>query len=139
MRFYTTDFRSITCHIPNTFDTNDITRAADAINELGCLAYPLILEQTGVESFDVTDNAFYYYAVERAIELGGSHEMVNSMIAEDARYARASQSTKATLTPSQTTSIAIRQSQNAPTLTIADIAANNRNRLRAIMFQSVAA
>jgi hypothetical protein len=64
----------------NTYNKNFLQVAAIAINELGCLAYPIVIKQAAHNRYTIVGNDFYYHAVIRAVQLGGKFDEVPTIL-----------------------------------------------------------
>jgi predicted nucleic acid-binding OB-fold protein len=83
--YYLVDIKSITSKVPRSeFKVDDIEALAQSILTAGGLLSPLLLKQTGVDSYEVLAGDHEYYAAVRAKEINPrSAEMVNSFIVPD--------------------------------------------------------
>jgi hypothetical protein len=98
MKFQNIELANITA-TTNNYNDNDLQAAAIAINELGCLAYPIVVQQVSYTEYSIIGNDFYYHAVVRAIQLGGKFEEVPTMCNELQELIPASRRTTTIVTP----------------------------------------
>jgi hypothetical protein len=82
MRFYLVDVKEITSDIPRSnFDEAELETIAELIIESGGLIKPLVLKQSGAESYKVVEGNLEYYAAVRAKEKNPRQcEMVNAFV-----------------------------------------------------------
>lgn len=80
--YYLVDVKSIASNQPRSrFDENDLDKLAKSILESEILLKPLVLGQTGPESYEVIDGHFEYYGAVRAKEINPrSGEMVSAFV-----------------------------------------------------------
>ncbi|KAI9131258.1 ParB N-terminal domain-containing protein [Acaryochloris sp. CCMEE 5410] len=80
--YYLVDVKSITSNQPrSSFDEDDLDKLAKSILESEILLKPLVLDQTGPESYEVLDGHFEYYGAVRAKEINPrSGEMVSAFV-----------------------------------------------------------
>lgn len=80
--FYLVDVKSITAKSPRSdFKVNEIESLAQSILETEGLISPLLLKQTGIESYEVLTGEREFYAAVRAKELNPrAAEMVNAFV-----------------------------------------------------------
>lgn len=81
-KYYKVDVVSITSKVPRSeFDVEELDQLAKSILASGGLLSPLLLRQTGIESYEVIAGDLEYYAAARAKELSPREgEMVNAFI-----------------------------------------------------------
>lgn len=81
-RFYQVDVKEVSSDVPKTrFSADEIEEKAVRILESGGLLRPVVLEQTGIQSYKVIDGHLEYYAAARARELNPRQgEMVNAFV-----------------------------------------------------------
>lgn len=77
--------RKISSHIPRSnFSETDIEKAAQLILAVEGLINPIILKRTSLESFEVVDGHFEYYAAAKAREINlAKGEMINAFILDE--------------------------------------------------------
>jgi hypothetical protein len=82
MKFYTVDVKNITCDVPaSNFDDEALNKLTNTIIESSGLIKPLILKNTGLETYTVVNGHFEYYAVVKAREKNPRQfEMVNAFV-----------------------------------------------------------
>ena len=80
--YYLVDVKSITSKAPRSaFKVDEIDALAQSILAAGGLLSPLLLKQTGMESYEVLTGDLEYYAAARAKELNPrAAEMVNAFV-----------------------------------------------------------
>ncbi|KPQ32788.1 MAG: ParB-like nuclease domain [Phormidesmis priestleyi Ana] len=80
--YYLVDVKSITTKAPrSSFKVDEIDALAQSILSSGGLLSPLLLKQTGIESYEVLAGDLEYYAAARAKELNPrAAEMVNAFV-----------------------------------------------------------
>lgn len=80
--YYLVDVKSITSKTPRSaFKVDEIDKLAQSILSAGGLLSPLLLKQTGMESYEVLIGDLEYYAAARAKELDPrAAEMVNAFV-----------------------------------------------------------
>jgi polyhydroxyalkanoate synthesis regulator phasin len=80
--YYLVDVKSITTKAPRSaFKVDEIDTLAQSILSSGGLLSPLLLKQTGIESYEVLAGDLEYYAAARAKELNPrAAEMVNAFV-----------------------------------------------------------
>lgn len=63
MRLFTSlvPISQITCDVSGSFDSNKLHKAAQLILDLECIIKPLVVRQTGLESYHLVDGVFEYY------------------------------------------------------------------------------
>lgn len=83
--YYLVDVKSITSKVPRSeFKVDELETLAQSILAAGGLLSPLLLKQTGVDSYEVLTGDLEYYAAVRAKEINPrSAEMVNAFIVPD--------------------------------------------------------
>lgn len=80
--YYLVDVKSISSNKPrSSFDEKDLEKLAKSILDSEILLKPLVLDQTGPESYEVFDGHFEYYGAVRAREINPrSGEMVSAFV-----------------------------------------------------------
>lgn len=89
--YYMVDVKSITSKIPRSkFNVNELDNLAKSIVSAGGLLSPLLLKQTGAETYEVVAGDFEYYASVRAKDLfPRKAEMVNAFVLSEEMTAEA--------------------------------------------------
>ena len=84
-KYYTVDIEDITSKLPRSvFKVEELEQIAQSIIAAGGLLSPLLLKQTGPESYEVLAGDLEYYAAVRAQEISSNEEeMVNAFIVPD--------------------------------------------------------
>ncbi|MEA5575629.1 chromosome partitioning protein ParB [Anabaena sp. UHCC 0451] len=82
MRFYLVDVKDIVSDVPRSnFDEAELETIAELIIESGGLIKPLVLKQSGAETYAVVEGHLEYYAAVRAKEKNPRQcEMVNAFV-----------------------------------------------------------
>lgn len=115
--YYLVDVKSITAKAPRSaFKVDEIDTLAQSILASGGLLSPLLLRQTGMESYEVLVGDLEYYAAARAKELNPrAAEMVNAFVVPNDLAETAVKQIEALKKTSATQSPATRPSEAKPT------------------------
>jgi len=89
--YYLVDVKSITSNVPRSqFKVDDLERIAQSILAAGGLVSPVLLKQTGAETYEVLAGDLAYYAALRAKEIAPRQgEMVNAFVVSPKQQATA--------------------------------------------------
>lgn len=81
-KYYMVDVKSITSKTPrSTFDVKEVERLAKSILAAGGLLSPILLQQTGIDAYEVLSGDLEFYAAARAKEISPREaEMVNAFV-----------------------------------------------------------